>query len=126
MLKEELTSGRSVMQRRHTYFVKNARRIRLYQEKEKYLRKRRSLDQNKLVINLSRKTLSENQNKVLALGLNFATAPKEIPKKDIIARTESFAIYMKEDGQLLREGIKKCLEDAKPTKCTLNREERSH
>ena len=31
---------------------------------------------------------------------------------------------MKEDGQLLREGIKKCLEDAKPTKSTLNREER--
>ena len=58
------------------------------------------------------------------MGLNFATAPRDIPKTDIIARTESFAKQMKEDGQLLREGVKRCLEEAKHQMSTLNREER--
>ena len=53
---------------------------------------------------LCKKTHDEDQLNVLALGLNFATAPKSIPKKDIIARTEEEASRIKNDkGQQLRE-----------------------
>ena len=92
----------------------------LLREKEKHLiKKRRSLDQSKLVVNLSIK----NQKEVLSLGLNFATTPRKIPAKEIIAGTEEFAKMM-EDGQSLREGVKKCLEEAKPPKPNLTHEER--
>ena len=75
------------------------------------------------MVNLSIKELSENQKEVLSLGLNFATTPRKIPAKEIIARTEEFAKMM-EDGQSLREGVKKCLEEAKPPKPNLTHEER--
>ena len=43
---------------------------------------------NKWVVNLSQKTLTEDQVQVLGLCLNFATAPKEVPIKDILASVE--------------------------------------
>jgi len=41
--------------------------------------KKKSSLSNKWVINLSHKTLTEDQVQVLDLGLNFAIAPKEVP-----------------------------------------------
>ena len=69
-------------------------------------RQRETLDQDRLVVNLSSQQLTETQRDVLALGLNFATAPKRVPVEDIIARTEQTARRMNEkDGQTLREGV---------------------
>jgi len=50
--------------------------------------KNNSNPSNKWVVNLSQKNLTEDQVQVLGLGLNFATAPKEVPIKDILASVE--------------------------------------
>jgi len=50
--------------------------------------KKNSNPSNKWVVNLSQKTLTEDQVHVLGLGLNFAIAPKEVPIKDILASVE--------------------------------------
>ena len=46
------------------------------------------LNLKKLVVKLSNHNLTEPQNNVLALGLNFATNPKRVPYTDIVAATE--------------------------------------
>ena len=43
--------------------------------------KKNSNPSNKWVVNLSQKTLTDDQVQVLGLGLNFAMAPKEVPIK---------------------------------------------
>ena len=50
--------------------------------------KNNSNPSNKWVVNLSHKTLAEDQVQVLGLGLNFAIAPEEVPTKDILASAE--------------------------------------
>ena len=49
------------------------------------------LNKEKLVRNLSSRSLTEKEKDVLALGLNFAVTPKWIPTFEIIAGTESTA-----------------------------------
>ena len=49
------------------------------------------LDSKKVVRNLSERTLTESETDVLALGLNFAVAPKAVPVVDIIAAFECAA-----------------------------------
>jgi len=50
--------------------------------------KKNSNPSNKWVVNLSQKTLTEDQVQMLGLGLNFAIVPKEVPIKDILASIE--------------------------------------
>ena len=50
-----------------------------------------NLDTEKVVRNLSHRTLTEDEKRVLALGLNFAVTPKTIPVPDVIAATEATA-----------------------------------
>ena len=57
--------------------------------------------ETKMVVNLSSKPLSEDQMKLLSIGLNFALPPSTLPKQDIIARTEQIAGMMKDQGQHL-------------------------
>jgi len=42
-----------------------------------------------LVVNLSSKSLSDTQKRVLAKGLKFAPVPKSIPVKEIVMNVES-------------------------------------
>ena len=87
-------------------------------------RQRETLNKDRLVVNLSSQQLTESQRDVLALGLNFATAPKRVPVEDIIARTEQTARRLNEkDGQTLREEVQRCLREAKKPKPTLTRTE---
>ena len=44
---------------------------------------------DRLVVNLSSKSLSDTQKRVLAKGLKFAPAPKSIPVKEIVTNVES-------------------------------------
>ena len=83
------------------------------------------LDRDRLVINLTKTKLSEEQ-RVLELGLNIASTPKEIPKMDIVARTEEVARRIKDENvaQTLRERIKIHLEEAKPPTQNLTPSER--
>ena len=47
-----------------------------------------SLKKDCLVINLSKTKLTKEQQAVLELGLNLASTPQDIPRNEIIARTE--------------------------------------
>ncbi|XP_033096072.1 uncharacterized protein LOC117100480 [Anneissia japonica] len=49
---------------------------------------RRTQFNAKTVVNLSNRNLSSAERSVLVLGLNFATAPSTIPKKEIVERVE--------------------------------------
>ena len=87
------------------------------------------LDEKKLVINLSNHNLTDAQNYVLALGLNFATNLKEVPYSDIITNTELVSKSLPQpEGQQLREVVKECLnrrgQNPPPPIPTLSREER--
>ena len=48
-------------------------------------------DTDKLVINLSSRTLNPTELQVLALGLNYAISASTIPVNEIIASTEAVA-----------------------------------
>lgn len=84
------------------------------------------LDQ-KLIVNISSHKLTETQNNVLALGLNFATNPNEVLYVSITLATEQVTNFLQlEEHQQLKETIKTCLQKYKwisPT-TTLNHEER--
>ena len=83
------------------------------------------LDKDKLVKNLSSRNLTEQEKDVLALGLNFAVAPRQIPTLQIIAATESTATQLdKETAQQLRHRLSSILSTAKPPRSNLNKQQR--
>ena len=87
-------------------------------------RQRETLNKDRLVVNLSSQQLTKAQCNVLALGLNFATAPKRVPVVDIIARTEQTTRGLNEkDDQTIREEVQHCLREAKMPEPTLTRTE---
>ena len=51
----------------------------------------KQLDRSKVVVNLSQRKLTKGEETLLALGLNFALTPKELPCDKIIASTKSLA-----------------------------------
>lgn len=66
------------------------------------------LDPKKLVINLSRRSLSPQEEEVLALGLSFVIATRQEPYDEIIATTE--ATYRRLDppaADALRSAVRK-------------------
>ncbi len=81
------------------------------------------LDQDKAVRNFNSRTLVEKEKEALALGLNFAVAPKQIPTFEIIAATEATANQLdKETAQSLRQGVSSILNTTKLPKSNLSRE----
>ena len=79
------------------------------------------LDPQKLVVNLSQKLLSPEEKNVLALGMSFAIAPKQIPYQEIIAATESLTHRIDErTAHALRLGISSALRDARPPRPNLS------
>ena len=81
------------------------------------------LDKDKLVKKSGSRSLTEKNKDVLALGLNFAVAPRWIPTLEIIAATESTAAASqldKETAQQLRVSF--ILSTAKTPKSNLTRE----
>ena len=87
-----------------------------------FLRKfaRRTLDANKVVKNLSTRPLSEDESKVLALGLNYAVAPRTIPTHSIIAATEATTKQLDFDtAEKLRVGVSAVLQSSKTPRSNL-------
>lgn len=81
------------------------------------------LDRKRVVKNLSNRVLSDAEEQVLALGLNYAIAPTSIPYGDIIASTEATAKNLNaSDADRLRHNVSKALHKAKLPKMNLNRE----
>ena len=84
-----------------------------------------SLDNNKLVINLSRTSLTESQKAVLAKGPNYALTPIHIPNVDYITAIESMWPKLKEDDAMeLRADINSLLRRATVPKSDLTKQEK--
>ena len=68
----------------------------------------------KVVVNLSKRELSENEVQILSLDMNFAITPKQIPTDEVIAGTVSLAKYLcLEIAMEQRRLVKSCLMDIK-------------
>lgn len=77
------------------------------------------MDTHRVVKNISSKSLTDSEERVLALGLNFvfAVAPRRIPYQDIIATVESTARQLSGDkAKHLRKVVSRTLQNAKPPK----------
>ena len=74
------------------------------------------LDCKKLVINLSQRPLSTQEEDVLSLGLSFAIIPRQIPYQEIISATE-VTTHRLDHGtaDALRLAVCRALQQAKPT-----------
>ena len=77
-------------------------------------------NREKVVRNLSNRALTEEEKEVLALGLNFAITPKQIPTLDIIAATECTAACLDDaSAKQLRLEVGSIISSAKPPKDNL-------
>ncbi|GJQ81290.1 hypothetical protein Trydic_g9530 [Trypoxylus dichotomus] len=86
--------------------------------------KPRASPKPKVVVNLSSRPLSDNEELVLAKGLNYAISPKGIPKEGIIAEVESsIRSLLSVIANQIRFETTKCLVSAKPPRSNLTREE---
>lgn len=94
------------------------------QQKRSSRREIPTLDRTKVIVNLSKKSLSRAETEVLEHGLNFAVPPKEIPSKEIIAKTETLAKRLDPTrGKMLQRRVQECLDGAKAPKANLTREQ---
>jgi len=84
--------------------------------------KKNSNPSNKWVVNLSQKTLTEDQVQVLGLGLNFA---KEVPIKDILASVENGlrGISPSEADLIIRGKVVSTIQNKKRSRSVLTRKE---
>ena len=81
-----------------------------------------SLDPKRVVVKISKRTLSEDEERVLTLGLNFAVAPKQVPYESIIAATEATARQLKpEVASELRKGVSEALSKARPPQSNVDK-----
>ena len=89
-----------------------------------------ALDKFRLVVNMSKRVLNDDETTLLSRGLNFSVATKKIPMEEIVASTESLVRRLdKSDpgrGTLLRCTVQRCLEKAnQPTPNLHSRERRA-
>ena len=81
-----------------------------------------TLDPKRVVKNISSRTLTQDEERVLALGLNFAVAPKRVPYREIIAATESTARQLDANGaKQLRICISEALHKARAPRSNLDK-----
>lgn len=81
------------------------------------------LDPQKVVKNISSRSVSNDEQEALALGLNFARTPSGIPHRAIIAATESTCRQLKNDeAQQLRMEVSKALREAKLPKQNIEKQ----
>ena len=98
-----------------------ARQISKFERLTSPTHKTSRTDKDRAVRNLSNRVLTEEENDVLALGLNYAITPKQIPTLDIIAAMEATASHLDEEAaQKLRLEVSSVLISAKPPKKNLS------
>ena len=98
-------------------------RQKLKFEKLKHARHTTQLDPKKVVKNISRRTLTDDEERVLALGLNYAVTPKQVPYQEIIMATEATARQLDaESAKKLRIGVSDALRTARPPPSNLDKE----
>ncbi|XP_049964591.1 uncharacterized protein LOC126485030 [Schistocerca serialis cubense] len=83
-----------------------------------------TLDRRRTVVNLSSHTLSEATTAMLAKGMNFAVAPKRVPKEDIIESVEASVRHLPQaEAEKIRQETVRVLNKAKSPKQNINAEE---
>ena len=84
------------------------------------------INQETWVVNLSSRTLTDAEERVLRRGLNFAPAPRKIPTMDIAAAIEAVARRMvNEEAADLRGSVRNILKKAKLPPPNLQKDERA-
>ena len=88
-------------------------------------RKEDKVDKGKWVVNLSKRPLSENEKKVLELGMKFAPAPKKLPTVEIVARVEDALLRNAKpaEAEQARAAVSRALKRAKLPKSNVRKEE---
>ncbi|XP_071438575.1 uncharacterized protein [Hetaerina americana] len=82
-------------------------------------------EKDPVLINLTNQTLSEDIASILTKGLNFAIAPKEIPKENIIIGVEDAVRKLpKHLANEIREDVSQILRKAKPPRPNITAAER--
>ena len=77
------------------------------------------------MVNLTNHSMSQSQEAVLKLGLNFAPAPRRLPLVDMIAAVEDGSRQLKdEEAADLRRCVCGILRRAQPPKDNLTTEQR--
>ncbi|XP_046409073.1 uncharacterized protein LOC124173954 [Ischnura elegans] len=80
---------------------------------------------DRVVINLSQVNLSDSATSILSKGLNFAIAPRSIPKEEIITGVENALRKLrKSEADEIREEVSHIIRKARPPKPNLTRAER--
>ena len=84
------------------------------------------LDKKKWFINMSSRQLTHIETDLLAKGLNFSITSKTLPNKDIIATVEDATAkdLEKEEPDMIRAKVSLTLQNSKPPKDTLSKDER--
>ena len=81
----------------------------------------------KWVINLSDTTLTESQNQVLQLGLNFALAPKHVPVEKVIASVEKCLCKVTDaEATHIRSKVASAIKTHRPEPCVLSERSAMH
>ena len=97
-------------------------RQKLKFEKLRDARHTTPLDPKKVVKNFSSRSLTDDEERVLALGLNYAVAPKQVPYQEIIVATEATARQLDaESAKTLRVRVSDALRTARPPQSNLDK-----
>ena len=82
-------------------------------------------DKKKWVINMPSRQLTHIETNLLAKGRNFSITSKTLPNKDIIATTEDAVKDLeKEEADTIRAKVSRTLQNSKPPKDNLSKDER--
>ena len=81
------------------------------------------LERTKIVINMSKRLLSNREESILALELNVVPAPTSIPELDIITETEATTRRLDDDSATkLRLAVQSCLANPKLPKSNMTKD----
>ena len=95
------------------------------QKKETNTKQQQEIDQNKWVVNMSSRSLTDTEERVLRRGLNFAPTPRGIPYIDMIAAVEGVARHLpNEEASELRGSVCGLLKRAKIPPSNMHKGER--
>ena len=101
-------------------------KFRRMQQNTTYGEQQQEIDLNKWVVNLSSRTLTNAEERVLRRGLNFAPTPRRIPYIDIIAAVEGVTRHLNtEEASELRGSVCSLLKRARPPSSNMDKEERA-
>ena len=114
--------ARSTQVAKFTKLMSNAQRVKIFRRQKEDMASRQ---QKRTVINHSKRVLTAVEEKVLALGLNFAVAPRRIPKEEIVQKLEPKLYHLpSEEASNIRVQVTEVLRQTQLPKSNLTKEEK--